>query len=86
MTHHLFFLLLLGVLLFSLARMCFLGWSLCWLLVASVGKNWPGRTPHAVSCSEPVPQRKSTIESRHLLIFTKGEWTLCSGFSRSSRA
>jgi hypothetical protein len=60
--------------------------SLCWLLVASVGQNRPVRTPHAVSCSEPVPQRKSTIESMHLLIFKKGKWTLCRGFSRSSRA
>jgi len=45
---------------------------LCWLLVASVGPNWPVRTPHAVSCSLPIPERKRTISSMHLLILTKG--------------
>src|SRR5260221_11853616 len=59
--------------------------SLCWLLVASDGPNWPVRTPHAVSCSLPIPQRKSTISSMPLLLFTTGEWTLCRGFSPSSR-
>jgi hypothetical protein len=58
---------------------------LCWLLVASVGPNWPVRTPHAVSCSLPIPERKRTISSMHLLILTTGEWTLCRGFSPSSR-
>jgi hypothetical protein len=56
---------------------------LCWLLVVSVGQNWPVRTPYPSSCSLPIPERKSTIESMHLLIFTKGEWTLCKGFSPS---
>jgi hypothetical protein len=46
--------------------------KLCWLLVASVGQNWPVRTPHYDSCSLPIPQRKSTISSIHSLIFTKG--------------
>ncbi len=45
---------------------------MCWLLVASIGKNRPVRTPRAVSCSLPIPHRKCTIESIHLLIFTKG--------------
>jgi hypothetical protein len=59
---------------------------LCWLLVVSVGQKGPLRTPNHASCSLPMPQRKSTISSIHLLIFTKGEWTLCRGFSPSSRA
>jgi hypothetical protein len=59
--------------------------GVCWLLVTSVGLNGPVRTPPAVSCSLLIPQRKSTIESMHLLIFIKGEWTLCRGFSPSSR-
>ncbi len=28
---------------------------LCWLLVVSVGQNWPVRTPHAISCSLLIP-------------------------------
>src|SRR5438876_4053870 len=44
---------------------------LCWLLVASVGQNWPVRTPHAVSCSLLIPHHKSTISSIKSLIFTK---------------
>src|SRR5215472_18683492 len=47
-------------------------YRLCWLLVASVGQNRPVRTPPAVSCSLPIPQRKSTIASMHPLILTKG--------------
>ena len=58
---------------------------LCWLLVVSVGQNRPVRTPQAVSCSLPIPQRKSTISSIDSLIFTEGKWTLCTGFSPSSR-
>jgi hypothetical protein len=58
--------------------------QLCWLLVASVRQNWPVRTLHAVSCSLPIPQRKSIISSIHLLIFTKGERLLCRGFSSFS--
>jgi transposase-like protein len=57
----------------------------CWLLVVSVGQNRAVRTSPSVSCSLSIPQRTSTIESIHLLIFTKGEWTLCTGFSCSSR-
>ena len=36
---------------------------LCWLLVVSVGQNWPVRTSHAVSCFLPIPHHKSTISS-----------------------
>ncbi len=54
-------------------------------LVVSVGQNRAVRTSPSVSCSLSIPQRTSTIESIHLLIFTKGEWTLCTGFSCSSR-
>lgn len=36
---------------------------LCWLLVASADQNWAVRTPASVSCSLPIPQRKSTISS-----------------------
>jgi hypothetical protein len=46
--------------------------DLCWLLVVSVSQNWPVRTPHPVPYSLPIPHRKSTIESIHSLIFTKG--------------
>jgi hypothetical protein len=42
----------------------------CWLRVVSVGQNRPVRTPHAVSCSLPIPQRKSTISSIDSFIFT----------------
>src|SRR5215469_2878000 len=59
--------------------------DLCWLLVASVGPNWPVRTSHAVSCSLPIPQRKYILSSIGSLIFSKGEWTLCKGYSPSSR-
>jgi len=59
---------------------------LCRLLVSSLGLNEPVRTPHAVSCSLPIPERKSTISSMHLLIFFKGERLLCGGFLLSSRA
>jgi hypothetical protein len=45
---------------------------LCWLLVASVGQNWAVRTPTSISCSLPIPQRKSTISSIDSHIFTKG--------------
>src|SRR5215467_4800360 len=37
--------------------------SLCWLLVVFVGPNWPVRTPHAVSCSLPIPQRTCILSS-----------------------
>jgi transposase-like protein len=57
-----------------------------WLLVVSVSQNWPVRTSHHVSCSLPIPQRKSTMASIHLPIFTRGEHLLCTGFSPSSRA
>src|SRR5215471_835483 len=60
--------------------------QLCWLRVSSLILNEPVRTPHAVSCSLPIPKRKSTILSMHLLIFFKGERLLCRGFSPSSRA
>jgi hypothetical protein len=40
--------------------------------MASVGQNWPVRTPQPVSCTLPIPQRKSTISNIHSLIFTKG--------------
>lgn len=43
----------------------------CWLLVASVGQNWPVRTPYAVSCSLPIPEKQSTIASIDSLIFTE---------------
>src|SRR6266566_1077201 len=58
---------------------------LCWLLVASVGQNRLVRTPHAVSSSLPIHQRKSTISNMHQLIFTKGYRLLCTGFSPSLR-
>ena len=45
---------------------------LCWLLVASDGPNRPVRTPHAVSCSLPIPRKNSTIASIHSLILTLG--------------
>ncbi len=57
----------------------------CWLLVVSVGQNGPVRTPHPIPCFLPIAQRKSTISSIDSLIFTEGEWTLCTGFSPSSR-
>ena len=60
--------------------------DLCWLLVVSVSQNWPVRTSHHVSCSLPIPQRKSTMAGIHLPIFIKGEHLLCTGFSPSSRA
>jgi hypothetical protein len=60
--------------------------QVCWLLVSSVGLNEPVRTPHAVSCPLPISERKSTISSMHLIIFSKGERRLCRGFSPSSRA
>ena len=59
---------------------------LCWLLVASVGQNRPVRTPHPIPCFLPIAQRKSTISSIDSLIFTEGEWTLCTRFSRSFHA
>src|SRR5262249_52845648 len=46
--------------------------SVCWLLVVSVGQNWPMRTPTHASCSLPISQRKCTISGIHLLDFTKG--------------
>src|SRR5260370_6576588 len=46
---------------------------LCWLLVVSVGQNWPMRTPNHASCSLPISQRKCTISGIHLLNFTKGD-------------
>jgi putative transposase len=49
----------------------FLG-GLCRLLVASVGLNGPVRTPHAISCSLPIPQKKSTISSIHLSSSQRG--------------
>jgi NAD(P)-dependent dehydrogenase (short-subunit alcohol dehydrogenase family) len=58
---------------------------LCWLLVVSGGQDWPVRTPLTVSCSLLIPERKSTISRIHSLIFTKGERTLCKGFSPASR-
>jgi len=47
--------------------------NLCWLLVASVSQNGPVRIPHAVFCSLPIPQRKSTISNIDTQIFTKGK-------------
>ena len=41
----------------------------------------PLRTPHDISRALPIPQNTCKIERIHLLIFTKGEWTLCRGFS-----
>jgi hypothetical protein len=43
------------------------------------------RTPFSVSCSLPIPERKSTISSIDSLILTKGERLLCAGFSLPSR-
>jgi hypothetical protein len=60
--------------------------ALCWLLEVSVGQQRPMRTPPAVSYSLAIPQRKSTISSIDSFIFTEGEWTRCTGFSRSSHA
>ena len=52
--------------------------------MASVGQNWPVRTPHAVSCSLPIPQRKSTISSIDSLILTERERLLSRRCSSSS--
>jgi hypothetical protein len=45
--------------------------------------EWACENPQAVSCSLWIPQRKSTMASIDSHIFTKGEWTLCMGFSPS---
>jgi len=46
--------------------------ALCWLLVISVGQNWPVSTPHPVFPSLLIPEKKSTIVSIDSLIFTRG--------------